>query len=437
MILKTQPNGLPALHLLLHCLLLNGALLISPLSHAENYDFNNPAYAVKPIDTSPAGVAAAERQARLDAYQARLDEEKNRRDAAQRAEDEQRQDQIDRMRAQQQAMTPQPDYSGGSQSQMDTPMSFQQDNPFAHPSRSNLFKIGGYGIGGSFGLLLLFYRLYLYWMGVRSQSGTSRVQPGQLGSGIRKIDPKEAKRAARKAAFNPHKVPDVPVKPGINPYTGERLPVPAASATAATPVAAAAEPAHEPDKPIDYVRPVIGAAAEAAPPVVAPAPKAVPLTGTTLWAQTQLDLFAVDQSPTPILYGTQVKKIGLDYSAASLERIDTFLQQLRVKTNPQLKDYNERFQHRNLLILLGLYIGTTVARLTNQPIKWYDYAGAKTLLDRKGYTDSIQCAYTCMLGRTDHYMPIELVCDILFSDSPTESCVSSLAYHRARAIPSA
>ena len=391
------------------------ALFIAPIVHAD-YDFNNPAYTVH--NTPDTSTAAGAAQARADAAAAR---QQSYNDAYDRRQAEIRdniehQAELNRINAEQTSADrmSQPDTYTPPQQMINDQSSNQVD--YAQLMRANHRRYAAYrpGAGAGYAFILFGLLSVFGWM----------------------VDKRKAQGNADLYAPEPQRGRQIAAA-----IAGTDLPIamrkaeasPSATAVSAAPASAP----HDADKPIEFIRPVFGAAAEAAAPVAPPAPKTAPPSGTTLWAQTQLDLFAKDQSPEPILYASQVKKIDLDYSAASLERLDVFLQQLKLKTNPQLKDYSERFQYRNLLILLGLYIGTTVARLTHQQIKWYDYAGAKTLLDRKGYSDSIQCAYSCMLGRTDHYMPIELVCEILFGDNPDQSCVASLAYHQQRAMPMA
>jgi hypothetical protein len=202
-------------------------------------------------------------------------------------------------------------------------------------------------------------------------------------------------------------------------------------------------PPNPSDKPIEFVRStpsvagVGAAAAMGAASSLAGSSAAAPATASTTTSVvnslvlSQLDAFSKDLPHEPIQYGNQLKKVGLDYSAASLARLDLFLNQLRDKTNPDAHTYGTRPEYRNLLILVGMYVGTTIARLTDQPVKWYDYAGAKVLLDRKGYGDSVQTAYSCILGKTNHYLPIELVYNILFSANDI-SCIDSLNAQKQR-----
>ncbi len=406
-------------------LLIGAALLIAPLApivHAD-YDFNNPAYAVhNPSDTPTAPAVEASSQDSGSTTNTGSSREQDARDSY-----EQRQaEYAERNRRQAELSNIQANQMIERSRQNPNPITFTQHRVLidkdgktidydefmkSHPDavdHGDFVTIRHYGYAGQgFGITFLIFVLFSgggFLINKYKEWRDSRLyvdEPNREASAVARGNQLAAAMAGK----------DVPI--------------------AMRKVAAPSEPAPQAaDQPIEFVRTVIGAPVEVAPPV---APKPVVLSGTTLWAQTQLDLFAAEQSPEPILYASQVKKIGLDYSAESLGRIDQFLQQLRLKTSPALEEFNTRIGHRNLLILLGLYIGTTVSRITGQPIKWYDYAGAKTLLDRKGYSESIQCAYSCMLGRTDHYMPIELVCDILFAETPSLSCVASLAHHQQRA----
>ena len=401
-------------------ILIASALFIAPLApivHAD-YDFNNPAYAVHNTpDTSTAAGAAEAREDAAAARQQEYNDAYERRQAEIRERND-HQAELDRINAEQQMSEERrthPDTWTSHEVVMDKNgnqfdyAEFMRTHPNAvdHGSYVTVTEPRHYNYYSPRGAVFAFFALLS--LGGWLISKAKDWRESRLYAPEPDRDVRAAERGTQLAAA----------------MAGTDVPITMRKAALIKPIP------HAADKPIEFVRPLFGA--EAAAPVTPPAPKVAPPSGTTLWAQTQLDLFASDQSPVPILYASQVKKINLDYSAASLERLDAFIQQLKLKTNPVQKDYSERFQHRNLLILLGLYLGTTVARLTSQPLKWYDYAGAKTLLDRKGYSESIQCAYSCMLGRTDHYMPIELLYDMLFGDNPSKTCVASLAHHQQRA----
>lgn len=150
-------------------------------------------------------------------------------------------------------------------------------------------------------------------------------------------------------------------------------------------------------------------------------------------AEQTLAAFRAGTTDSPLVYRSQLVKVGLDYSAASLSRLDQFVQQLRAQTQPEFSQYSAQQDYRNLLILLGFYIGTTIARASGQAITWYDHAGAVAQLKNPQLPDSIQTAYSCMIGPRYHLLPIDLLCNMLFADTPTESCSAKLAFYQAQA----
>ena len=195
------------------------------------------------------------------------------------------------------------------------------------------------------------------------------------------------------------------------------------SAPTAPPPSAASSNASQ---PIDF-HPVKVPSAPTSPSVNASNP-------INALAEQTLLAFANDQTNQPLLYRAQLQKAQLDYSAASLARVDHFLRQLRTQTQPDYALYSSQTEHRNLLILLGFYIGSTIARLTQQQITWYDYSGAKTLLNNPALPEGIQTLYSCMIGPRYHLLPIDLVCNMLFAEPALESSTAKLAFYQAQLV---
>jgi hypothetical protein len=148
-----------------------------------------------------------------------------------------------------------------------------------------------------------------------------------------------------------------------------------------------------------------------------------------------LQAFETDGAMPPMAYHAAIKALNLDYSPESLARLDQFLVELRHRIKPSYNDIVENPQLQQLVIFLGMYLATTIARVTQQSIKWYDYEAAKAHLGDKNYPETIGTLMTCMLGKGYHHLPIELICVILYEHDSTESCVERLNFYCKHADP--
>jgi hypothetical protein len=148
-----------------------------------------------------------------------------------------------------------------------------------------------------------------------------------------------------------------------------------------------------------------------------------------------LHAFETDATMPPMAHLAEIKALNLDYSPKSLERLDRFLIELRHRIKPSYNDIVENPQLQQLVIFLGMYLGTAIARVTQQSIKWYDYEGAKAHLGDPNYPETIGTVMTCMLGKGYHHLPIELICAILYEADSTESCMERLNFYREHADP--
>lgn len=152
-------------------------------------------------------------------------------------------------------------------------------------------------------------------------------------------------------------------------------------------------------------------------------------------AQQYLDAFFNNKSMPPLLYLAELKNLKLDYSEESLNRLDRFLLKIRRNNRPDFLSYSECGDHQQFLIFTGIYLATTIARLTHQSIKWFDYEGAKQYLKEPLFPRQITTVFSCILGNTYHHLPIEVICDILFDPAAGTRCVERLHFYQERAKP--
>lgn len=116
-----------------------------------------------------------------------------------------------------------------------------------------------------------------------------------------------------------------------------------------------------------------------------------------------------------LAYRAQLKLAQLDYSLASLERLDQLLRFIR----PEIKRTYEQFVNtsdtQNFLRWLGFYIGMTMARVGATAVKWLDFAQAKQNIPELEF--QFETTSICLLGgRT--YFPLGLVTEILLQPDP-------------------
>ncbi|APV48615.1 hypothetical protein BWI17_02295 [Betaproteobacteria bacterium GR16-43] len=72
-----------------------------------------------------------------------------------------------------------------------------------------------------------------------------------------------------------------------------------------------------------------------------------------------------------------LQQVRLDYTEASLERIDALLDQLREKMKPAAADFLGDIPKQNFALTLAFYIGEYIARNANKPVDWVSYDDAR------------------------------------------------------------
>lgn len=91
-----------------------------------------------------------------------------------------------------------------------------------------------------------------------------------------------------------------------------------------------------------------------------------------------LNAWAADSDPADgMAHRTMLKKCRLDYSVASLSRIDAFLDALRITYKPTRDAFIGHPENQNLLFFLAFYVGELVGRALGAPPLWLSYQDAK------------------------------------------------------------
>lgn len=119
---------------------------------------------------------------------------------------------------------------------------------------------------------------------------------------------------------------------------------------------------------------------------------------------------------------TMLKKCRLDYSVASLSRIDAFLDALRITCKPSRDTFLDSPQNQNLLYFLAFYAGEVIGRALGVAPLWLSYQDATKVTpdhDRMFsacFETSVCCRYPDDLtAEVDFFMPLYAIFTRLLS----------------------
>lgn len=151
--------------------------------------------------------------------------------------------------------------------------------------------------------------------------------------------------------------------------------------------------------------------------------------------KTVLDDFFSDNPKIPMVYRDQLNDIQLDFSTESLSRLDQVIATIKNITTPDYEKYCEEIPYQQFVIFCGVYLGTTIARQTHQSIKWLSYDEMKIFMQRPEFPQTLGTFVSCMIGNEFHHLPIETICDGLFTESPENTCQERLSFYQKNARP--
>lgn len=110
---------------------------------------------------------------------------------------------------------------------------------------------------------------------------------------------------------------------------------------------------------------------------------------------------------------TMLKKCRLDYSIASLRRIDAFIDALRITCKPSRDEFLHAAENQNLFYFLAFYAGEVIGRALGSPPIWLSYDDAKEIApdhDRMFshcFETSVCCRFLdSKVPRVDFFMPL-------------------------------
>ncbi|MES2945370.1 MAG: hypothetical protein V4772_21085 [Pseudomonadota bacterium] len=116
-----------------------------------------------------------------------------------------------------------------------------------------------------------------------------------------------------------------------------------------------------------------------------------------------------------LAFREQLNQQQLDYSLASLERLDRVLRSLRSQLKPEYTEYVNKPDTQNFLRFVAFYIGMTTARAGSLSVKWLTFVEAKNDVPELEF--QFETTSVCLLaGRL--YFPLGLVTEILIQPDP-------------------
>jgi hypothetical protein len=141
------------------------------------------------------------------------------------------------------------------------------------------------------------------------------------------------------------------------------------------------------------------------------------------WSQLYLErFFAGKDIPGGLAFRANLEKLGLDYSVESLGRIDGLLGAIRRELRPDYAQFVNHGESGNFLLLLGYYLGATVARSGGLSLKWLGAAETRAVIGDQG--EHFETSRGCRLGPM-LTLPLSVLNEILFDPQPSgRSCLS-------------
>lgn len=126
---------------------------------------------------------------------------------------------------------------------------------------------------------------------------------------------------------------------------------------------------------------------------------------------------------------TQFRKCRLDYSWASLERIDLFLDALRTQRSPVYDEFLDEQANVNLLIFIAFYVVELRSRVCGEPSQLLTYEEAvKKDWRTEQYGQDFHSLLIEERGNTQ-FLPLVSICTRLFERDPDKSVAFSAGLH--------
>jgi len=133
--------------------------------------------------------------------------------------------------------------------------------------------------------------------------------------------------------------------------------------------------------------------------------------------------FFHSQFPIPggLTFEKELRIAGLDYSLASLNRIDELLQIVKQTKLPTIEHLPSEF--RNFMLLVSYYMAVTVARIAQTSLLWIDFAELRSRHPTGKFTLEFVNRSVCVIDGRTHFT-LWVVKELLFNEVPPHSVAS-------------
>ncbi len=130
--------------------------------------------------------------------------------------------------------------------------------------------------------------------------------------------------------------------------------------------------------------------------------------------------------PEQVAFGSQLDDARMDFSMDSLDDVDRMLDAIKASGLPPFTTFIEKEENKNFLLVLGFYLGTTIAHTGDQLIAWLDYDDMIKEMPKNAanFPRVFQTSATCVLEKSDWFLPLSCVCNRLFAQERPPSTKS-------------
>lgn len=152
---------------------------------------------------------------------------------------------------------------------------------------------------------------------------------------------------------------------------------------------------------------------------------------------------AAQPLPGGLAFEALLRRCQLDYTLASLDRIDTLLDALRRTQKPQPQAFLTDAPQRNLVLLIALYAGEVAGRAMRQPPLWCSYEEMVALdpslaVAKPGFVTSLGCRFPASPpARHRFFLPLGPIATRLFRSEGGERSVRATVAALVATAPSA
>jgi hypothetical protein len=121
--------------------------------------------------------------------------------------------------------------------------------------------------------------------------------------------------------------------------------------------------------------------------------------------------------PEQVAFGHLLDDARMDYSMQSLDYVDQLLDSIKAGDKPEFSTFIEKQENQNFLLVLGFYVGTTIAHNGDQRIAWLDYDDMIEEFPNNAaaYPRVFQTSATCVFEKSGWFLPLTGVCGRLFA----------------------